>query len=269
MRSTINASLAGAPLIAETFVHYQSEGRTIEAGVLAPATPATGPRPTVVLVHGGPTGAWEDEFEPWGQLLASAGYVVFYPNIRGSDGYGFEFLASNRADWGGGDYRDLMAGVDDLVARHVSDAARLGIGGWSYGGYMASWAITQTTRFKAAITGAGMSDLATEFGTERDPAYDEWFWGLPYERPEGFRKGSPLTYVSHARTPTLILQGEADVVDPMGQSQALYRALKHYGVETELVLYPREGHGLREERHLLDRLRRVVAWYDAHLQPAP
>ncbi len=267
VRSTINAGLAAAPLTAATFVRYQgADGRTIEAGLLQPAGTPSGPRPTVVLVHGGPTGAWRDQFEPWGQLLASAGYVVFYPNIRGSSGYGFEFLASNRADWGGGDFRDVMAGVDDLVARHIADPARLGIGGWSYGGYMASWAITQTTRFKAAITGAGMSDLAAEFGTEDNPAYDEWFWGLPYERPEGFRKFSPLTYVAQARTPTLILQGEADVVDPVGQSQALYRALKHYGVETELVLYPREGHGLREERHLLDRLRRVVAWYDKHLQ---
>ncbi len=134
---------------------------------------------------------------------------------------------------------------------------------------MASWAITQTTRFKAAVSGAGMSDLAHEFSTEDNPAYDEWFYGLPYEKPEGFRRSSPLTYITKAKTPTLILQGEDDVVDPVGQSLALYRALKRYGVETELVLYPREGHGLREEQHLLDRLRRIVAWYDAHLKAEP
>ena len=105
-------------------------------------------------------------------------------------------------------------------------------------------------------------------GTETGPAYDQWFYGLPYERPEGFLKSSPFMYLKRAHTPTLILQGEADRTDPMGQSQELYRGLKHYGVEAELVLYPREPHGLREEKHLLDRLHRIVAWYDQHLKPA-
>jgi dipeptidyl aminopeptidase/acylaminoacyl peptidase len=131
---------------------------------------------------------------------------------------------------------------------------------------MAEWAITQTNRFKAAVSGAGMSDLAAEFGTEDSPAYDEWFYGLPYEKPDGFRKSSPLTYITAARTPTLILQGDEDAVDPPGQSTALYRALKRYGVETELVLYPREPHGLREEKHQVDRLTRIVAWFEKYLQ---
>jgi dipeptidyl aminopeptidase/acylaminoacyl peptidase len=116
------------------------------------------------------------------------------------------------------------------------------------------------------VIGAGMSDLATEFGTEDSPAYDEWFYGLPYERPDGFRRSSPLTYITNARTPTLILQGDADVVDPPGQSQALYRALKRYGVETDYVVYPREGHGLAEEKHVVDRLTRIVAWFDKYLK---
>ena len=119
-----------------------------------------------------------------------------------------------------------MAGVDDLVARRVADAARLGIGGWSYGGYMASWAITQTTRFKAAITGAGMSDLATEFGTEAIRRTTSGSGGCPTSGPRGSARARRLTYITKAKTPTLILQGEADVVDPMGQSQALYRALE-------------------------------------------
>jgi dipeptidyl aminopeptidase/acylaminoacyl peptidase len=154
-----------------------------------------------------------------------------------------------------------MAGVDAMTANGIADSTRLGIGGWSYGGYMSEWAITQTTRFKAAIAGAGLSDLAAEFGTEDGPAYDEWYYGLPYEQPAGFARSSPLTYISRARTPTLILQGEEDVVDPIGQSTALYRALKWYKVPAELVLYPREGHGLSEEKHLIDRLNRVVEWY--------
>jgi len=267
--TSLNAPLAAAKLCRPQIYRYKSfDGREIEAALLKPDG-ASGPLPTIALIHGGPTGAWRDGFEAWGQLLANAGYAVFYPNIRGSTGYGYDFMISNRADWGGGDFKDIMAGLDDLVARRIADPARLGIGGWSYGGYMASWAITQTTRFKAAVSGAGMSDLAHEFSTEDNPAYDEWFYGLPYEKPEGFRRSSPLTYITKAKTPTLILQGEDDVVDPVGQSLALYRALKRYGVEAELVLYPREGHGLREEQHLLDRLRRIVAWYDAHLKAEP
>ena len=109
-----------------------------------------------MLVHGGPTGAWQDSIETWGQLLAAHGFAVFYPNIRGSTGYGQRFIEMNRADWGGGDFRDVMAGVDYLIAQKIADPERLGIGGWSYGGYMAEWAITQTNRFKASVSGAGL-----------------------------------------------------------------------------------------------------------------
>jgi dipeptidyl aminopeptidase/acylaminoacyl peptidase len=159
-----------------------------------------------------------------------------------------------------------MATADYLGSSGLADPNRLGIAGWSYGGYMSEWAITQTNRFKAAVSGAGLADLATEYGTEEHPSYDEWFYGLPYEKPEGFRKSSPITYIRNAKTPTLILQGDADTVDPLSQSQMLHRALKRYGVETELVIYPREGHGLREEKHLIDRLNRIVGWFDKHLK---
>ena len=268
MVSSLNSAWKDVALVQPEIFRYRSFDRTeIEAALLLPPNRVPGQRlPLVVLVHGGPTGAWGDAFEPWGQLLVARGYAVVYPNIRGSTGYGWNFLVSNRGDWGGGDFKDLMVGVDTLIARGIADPARLGIAGWSYGGYMASWAITQTTRFKAAVTGAGMSDLATEYGTEAGPAYDEWFYGLPYEKPEGFRKSSPLSYITRARTPTLILQGEEDITDPISQSQMLYRALKRYGVETELVLYPREGHTLQEEKHLLDRMNRIVAWMERWLQ---
>ena len=129
-----------------------------------------------------------------------------------------------------------MAGVDDLIAKGVADPEKLGIGGWSYGGYMSEWAVTQTTRFKVAVSGAGMANLISEYGTEQEPAYDEWFWGVPYERPEGFLNASPFLYVKNAKTPTLILQGEEDPIDPKGQSQELYRGLKRYGVESELYV---------------------------------
>jgi dipeptidyl aminopeptidase/acylaminoacyl peptidase len=264
----LNAGLAGATLGKVERYRYRSfDGLQIEAALLTPpGYDGTSRLPLVALIHGGPTGSWRDAIEPWGQLLAAHGYAVFYPNVRGSTGYGQTFLALNRTDWGGGDFKDVMAGVDALIARGVADPDRLGIGGWSYGGYMAEWAITQTTRFKAAVSGAGMANLISEFGTEAGPAYDEWFYGLPYERPEGFLKSSPFMYLKNAKTPTLILQGEADRTDPLGQSEELYRGLKRYGVEAELVVYPREPHGLREEKHLLDRLNRIVAWYDRYLK---
>lgn len=266
--SHFNESFEHLALMQPTLLTYKSfDGRQIEGALLAPAGGTH--LPTIIEVHGGPTGNWSDQLDSWGQLLAAAGYAVFYPNIRGSTGYGYDFVVRNRGDWGGGDFKDVMAGVDYLVQRGIADPDRLGIAGWSYGGYMSEWAITQTTRFKAAVSGAGLSDLASEYGTEEHPSYDEWFYGLPYEKPEGFRRSSPLTYVKNARTPTLILQGDADVVDPIGQSQELYRALKRYGVTTELVVYPREPHSFREEKHLTDRLRRIVAWFDKYLGVRP
>ena len=266
--SHFNDSFAKVALFAPEFVRYKSfDGKEIEAALLKPANyDGKSKVPAVLVIHGGPTGNYEDAFEAWGQLLTSAGYAVLYPNVRGSTGYGYDFMVMNRADWGGGDFKDVMAGADYLVSRGIADPNRLGIAGWSYGGYMAEWAITQTSRFKAAVSGAGMSDLAQEYGTEEHPSYDEWFYGLPYEKPEGFRKSSPITYIRNAHTPTLILQGEADTVDPLGQSQQLYRALKRYGVPTELVVYPREGHPIREEKHQLDRLNRIVAWFDKYLK---
>jgi dipeptidyl aminopeptidase/acylaminoacyl peptidase len=263
-----NESWKQIPLVKPEFLRYKSfDGTEIEAALLRPAGYQTGTKvPLVVIVHGGPTSRWADSFQSWGQLLAARGYAVLYPNVRGSTGYGRRFLEMNRADWGGGDFKDVMAGVDFLIARGIADPDRLGIAGWSYGGYMASWAITQTSRFKVAMSGAGLSDLASEFGTEDGSSYDEWFFGTPYEKPQGFINSSPITFIKHARTPTLILQGEADVTDPIGQSQQLYRGLKRYGVETEFVVYPREGHGFREEKHQLDVLNRIVDWFEGHLK---
>jgi dipeptidyl aminopeptidase/acylaminoacyl peptidase len=266
--TTFNQQWASMPVVAPEFVKYKSfDGVEIEAALLRPQPSALSPQPFVVLIHGGPTGRWSDSFEPWGQLLAARGYAVLYPNVRGSTGYGQHFVEMNRADWGGGDFKDVMAGVDWAIARGLADPNRLGIGGWSYGGYMAAWAVTQTTRFKAAVSGAPVIDMASEFGTENGSAYDEWFYGTPYEKLDGFIKSSPMTFVKNAKTPTLLLQGEDDTTDPIGQSQQFYRGLKRYGVDADLVLYPREPHGLREEKHLLDRLTRILAWYDKYLKP--
>ena len=266
--SHFNDRPAALALVRPEFLRYKSfDGVDIEASLLVPAgRQQTDKVPLVVMVHGGPTGRWTDTYDSWGQVLVSHGFAVLYPNIRGSTGYGHRFLEMNRADWGGADFKDVMAGVDFVIGRGLADPDRLGIAGWSYGGYMAMWAITQTGRFTAAVAGAGMSDLAMEYGTEEGPAYDEWFYGLPYEQPEGFGRSSPIRYVKDAKTPVLLLHGESDPVDPLSQSQIFYRALKRYGVKSELVVYPREPHGFREERHIVDVLGRMSGWFETYLK---
>jgi dipeptidyl aminopeptidase/acylaminoacyl peptidase len=266
--SEFNKDWNAVQLIKPEFFRYKSFDRVeIEGALLLPSNYDGHSRlPLITLVHGGPTGRWSDSVQDWGQLLVAHGYAIFYPNVRGSTGYGEKFVEMNRADWGGGDFKDVMAGVDALIARGVADPDRLGIGGWSYGGYLSEWAITQTTRFKAAVSGAGMADLIAEFGTESHPSYDEWFFGQPYEKPEGFLHSSPFLYMKNAKTPTLILQGENDTTDPLGQSQQLYRGLKHYGIKAELVEYPREPHGPQEEKHNLDIMNRILEWYDENVR---
>jgi dipeptidyl aminopeptidase/acylaminoacyl peptidase len=266
----LNSAWENLNLVApEHFTYKSFDGVDIEAALLKPtAYDGKSKLPTIVLVHGGPTGNWKDNIEPWGQLLVARGYAVLYPNVRGSTGYGDAFVKMNRADWGGADFKDVIAGVNDLIARGIADPARLGIGGWSYGGYMAEWAVTQTNIFRAAVSGAGMSNLIAEYGTEQNPAYDEWFFGTPYEHAERFLNSSPVFQLKNAKTPTLILQGDTDPIDPLGQSQELYRGLKRYGVETELVTYPREPHGFQEPKHRTDVLNRMLAWFQKYI-PAP
>ncbi len=258
------------PLAKLEIVQYRSfDGKEIEAGILKPAGYRAGTKvPFVVMVHGGPTGSWSDSFDRWGQLLAARGYAILYPNIRGSLGYGHDFVISNRYDWGGGDWKDVMAAVDYAVSTGLADPDRLGIGGWSYGGYMAAWAVTQTNRFKASVSGAPMTDLASEFGTESPGVNsgDTWALGTPYENQDLFIKHSPVTFVKNVKTPTLLLNGEEDTTDPIGQVQQFFRGLKWYKVDCELVVYPREGHGIREEKHQIDVLNRVIAWYEKHLK---
>lgn len=254
----------------EIFTYQSFDGLKIEAGLYEPEILETGFRaPLIVLVHGGPAGRWSDRFQPWAQLLVQRGYAVLLPNIRGSTGYGFDFMTANRRDWGGGDFSDVMTGVDDLIGRGVADPQRLGIGGWSYGGYMAAWAVTQTDRFAAAVSGAPMTDLAGEYGTEAASinAYDTWYMGTPYENLELFQDRSPMTYVKKVKTPTLILCGEEDAVDPIGQCRQFYRGLKRYRVETEFVIYPREGHGIHEEKHRVDLLERILVWFEKYIKP--
>ena len=257
-------------LLKPEVVRYPSfDKKEIEAALIKPEnTPPGGKVPAVILVHGGPTGAWTNRFDAWGQLLAARGFAVLLPNIRGSTGYGHDFMVLNRRDWGGGDFKDVMAGVDWLVKKGIADPNRIGIGGWSYGGYMAAWAVTQTTLFKASVSGAPMTDLAMEYGSEEAGinSYDTWFMGNPYENLPLFTERSPVTYVKRVKTPTLILCGENDTTDPVEQCYQFHRGLRRYGIETEFVVYPREGHGIREEKHRIDMLNRIVGWFEKYLK---
>ena len=248
------------------------DGTVIESALMRPTGTRPGARlPLVLLVHGGPSSnfsagyGWE---AAWAQLLAAHGYLVLMVNPRGSNGYSEEFMKANRADWGGGDYKDLIAVLEQVLKQGEADPNRLGIGGWSYGGEMSAWAITQTSRFKAAVAGASVYDQQAEFETEDGPAGDEWYFGTPWQHPEIFARNSPATYIGNAHTPTLIFDGEEDTSNPVGQSKGLYRALKHLGVETEMVLYPGEGHSPRSGSYNIDMFERILGWYDRFLTPA-
>jgi dipeptidyl aminopeptidase/acylaminoacyl peptidase len=264
----------GIRLASTTIFRTKSfDGTEIEAALMRPAdAPAKQKLPLVLLVHGGPSSHFSEGYgweTAWAQMLAAHGYEVLLVNPRGSDGYSEDFVKANRGDWGGGDYKDLMAVLDAVIAKGETDPERIGIGGWSYGGEMSEWAITQTNRFKAAVVGAGVFDQQAEFETERHPEGDEWYFGTPWEHPDVFARNSPATYIRNARAPTLIFDGEEDQNNPVGQSKGLYRALKHFGVETEMVLYPHEGHSPRNGAYNIDMFTRILDWYDRHVKQAP
>lgn len=241
--------------------------------VYPPGAPAGQPQPTVVLVHGGPYARWGAGFNlsphNWAQWLALAGYVVLMPNPRGSSGRGERFAAAAYESVGEADYGDVIAMVDAAVARGIADPQRLGIGGWSQGGFMAAWAVTQTDRFKAAIMGAGVSDWGMLVLTSDVPDFErELGGGAPWDGLEQRQHDrlSPITFARAVKTPVLILHGEQDQRVPVSQATGFHRALRVVGVPTELVTYPREPHGIAERAHQIDMLRRVRDWFDRWLR---
>ncbi len=227
--------------------------------------------PLLLVVHGGPTWYFLQDYLALPDVyplaaFAARGFAVLRPNPRGSSGRGREFRFATREDWGGKDYGDLMAGVDHLIALGVADPARLGVMGWSYGGYMTDWIVSQTGRFRAASSGAGISNLTSFAGTSDILDFlPDYFGGSPWQRPELYLARSPLFHLAGATTPTLIQHGDQDRRVPLEQSEQLYRALRRLGVETELVIYPRQPHGLEEPKLILDAARRNLEWFELHL----
>jgi dipeptidyl aminopeptidase/acylaminoacyl peptidase len=230
--------------VAPQVVTWKSDSFTIEGLLYLPPQAAQGKVPLIVDVHGGPTGSFEDNWNALTEFLLGHGWAILRPNPRGSTSYGAAFAAANKNDLGGGDYRDIMAGVDAVLAKYPIDASKLALMGYSYGGEMAGFVEGQTDRFKAIISGAPVIDQESEYGTEDRSWYDRWFYnGYPWEHAESAWRQSPLANAAKAKTPFLLLQGESDKTDPLGQSQEMYRALRQMGVPVEMVQYPREDHG--------------------------
>ncbi len=248
---------------------WESDGSRVQGWLLHPLDiDASKKYPMIVVVHGGPSGAsvagWPSR---WAAILPSQGYFVFLPNPRGSYGQGEAFTAANVKDFGYGDFRDIDRGVDAAVAAAPIDPKRLGICGWSYGGYMTMWAVTQTNRYAAAVTGAGIVSWQSYYGQNR---IDQWlipFFGASvYDDPDVYARSSPITFIKKVKTPTLVLHGDRDSEVPTPQGYEFWHALKTLGVPTSLVIYENEGHSIRDPKHQLDRDTRVVDWFDKYLK---
>jgi dipeptidyl aminopeptidase/acylaminoacyl peptidase len=252
-------------------LHWKNGGFEVQGWLLYPRDFDPNKKyPLVVRVHGGPGAAvlseWpsaSDYYSP----LAGAGYFVLQPNPRGSFGQGEAFTRANVKDFGNGDFKDIMAGVDEAIKVAPIDPNRLGICGWSYGGYMTMWAVTQTNRFKAAMAGAGLSNWQSYYG---ENLIDQWmipFFGKSvYDDPDVYAKSSPINFIKKVKTPTLILVGDSDGEVPAPQSYEFWHALKTLGVETQFVVYEHEGHMFANPKHRRDVIERTLAWFDAHLR---
>ncbi len=222
--------------------------------------------PLILQIHGGPYSRFSDTFNSRAQIWAANGYAVLMPNPRGSTGYGNKFTVANVGDWGGKDFKDIMAGVDNVVARGVADPDKLVVMGGSYGGFMTFWTITQTERFKAVIGHAGISDWYSFHGQSDVPGLMEYgFAGAPWTSAENYRKWSPMTYVDRVKTPIMITHGERDLRVPISQAEQYYRALRKRSVEVVFLRYPREGHGIQEPNHQIDLFQRQLDWFDSRL----
>jgi dipeptidyl aminopeptidase/acylaminoacyl peptidase len=229
--------------------------------------------PLIVSIHGGPSSAkkpdWPSRFALLA-VLASQGYYVLMPNPRGSYGQGEDFTRANVKDLGGGDLRDILAGVEAAIKHYPIDSERVGVTGWSYGGFMTMWTVTQTRRFRAAMAGAGIANWQSYYGRN---LIDQWmipFFGASvYDDPAAYEKSSPIRFIKQVNTPTLVVVGERDAECPAPQSYEFWHALRTLGVPTQLVVYPGEGHRFLQSTNRVDMQDRTVAWFNKYLQQAP
>lgn len=260
----------------QPLAYRAADGLDLDGLLVLPVgkTASDGPFPLVTLVHGGPYDRFADRCQlfwfPSAQWLATAGYAVFLPNPRGGQGHGHQFAVSVAGRVGQEEWTDILTGIDLLITEGVADPDRLGIAGGSHGGFMSAWAVGQTDRFRAALVLAGVTDwgmlAATgEYGQFEAALGGSTGWSGVGPHPHD--AVSPISFASRVRTPVLILHGAEDTNVPLGQSVYLQRALRHFGVEHEFVIYPREGHSIRERQHQLDVLRRTRAWFDRWLRP--
>jgi dipeptidyl aminopeptidase/acylaminoacyl peptidase len=246
-----------------------SEGQRVEGWLLYPVDYNSGRKyGLVVSVHGGPAAARKPAWPNWFDFtaLTAEGFFVLFPNPRGSYGAGEAFTKGNVKDFGFGDLRDIMAGVNQVEHDLPIDDNRLGIGGWSYGGYMTMWAVTQTHRFRAAVAGAGIANWQSYYG---ENLIDQWmipyFGSSVYDDPAIYARSSPITYIKNVATPTLIVVGDSDEECPSPQSYEFWHALKTKGVKTRLVIYPGEGHRFHKPDDQKDVLTRTIAWFRENL----
>jgi dipeptidyl aminopeptidase/acylaminoacyl peptidase len=264
-----NAFIRGLTVVEPEEVTFKNDGTPIQGWLMKPVGWRPDRKyPMILSIHGGPHGMYGYAFNPTLQAYATDGYAVLYLNPRGSNGYGQKFSDGTLNEWGGGDYRDLMAGVDEALKRYAwIDADRLGVTGGSYGGFMTNWIITQTPRFKAAVSVASVSNLISFYSTSlyQDLIHAE-FGSFPWDNYDQLWRWSPLRYARAAQTPTMFIHGESDNDVHITQAEEMYMALKRRGVETVLVRYPREGHGLREPRHRVDALEKTLSWFDRFLK---
>jgi len=275
--SRANGELPKLPLGKVELVRWKaSDGFEIEGLLTYPVGYEPGKRvPLILNIHGGPAGVFSQRFIAASGLypiaaFAARGYAVLQPNPRGSSGYGPEFRYANYRDWGGGDYQDLMAGVDHVIQLGVADPDRLGVCGWSYGGYMTSWVITQTKRFKAASIGAPVTNLISFNGTADIPNFlPDYFGSQPWENVELMRARSPVLNAKGVTTPALIQHGDADVRVPISQGYEYFNALKQQGVPVEMLVLPRQPHGPTEPKMILKVMQTNIEWFDKHLAAKP
>lgn len=273
--SAINAKLDAPPIGRTEAIRWKSpDGQEVEGLLTYPVSyQANRKYPLILNIHGGPSNVFAEVYLGKAGLyplatFSSRGYVILRPNPRGSGGYGRTFRFANVSDWGGKDYQDIMAGVDHLIRSGLVDADRMAVMGWSYGGFMTSWVIGQTSRFKAAVVGAAVTNMWSFTGTSDIPGFlPDYFQGEPWQAFERFRDHSPLYYAHRVTTPTLILHGEGDERVPVSQGYEIYTALKRRGVNVQMVVYPREPHGPREPKFQLDIMRRHLEWTERYCGP--